>query len=143
MEHMDGLFSAHKGDSECELLKALQDTNVDIGTYHGGCIVGNRCMYLSANANQIMNAMSKAMLPKIKDADNRRYLNNTNIQMKHILKLWYELMRTMKSVEYQIDDNCKKFKENTIELNKAVNSLVNTPPPSPPHPRSRMWAQTF
>ena len=76
-----------------------------------------------------MNVMSKARLLKIKDANNRRYRSNTNIQMKHILKLWYELMRTMKSVEYQIDDTCEKFKENTIELNKAVNSLVNTPPP--------------
>ena len=44
--------------------------------------------------------------------------------MKHILKLYYNLMRIMKAVEYQTDDNCEKFKENTIEHVKAVNLLV-------------------
>ena len=34
----------------------------------------------------------------------------------------------MKAVESQTDDNCKKFKKNTIEHGKAVNLLVNIPP---------------
>ena len=33
----------------------------------------------------------------------------------------------MKAVESQTDDNCEKFKENTIEHVKAVNLLVNIP----------------
>ena len=48
--------------------------------------------------------------------------------MKHILKLWYGVMRTMKSVEYQTADDCKKFEENTIELNKALHLLIDDPP---------------
>ena len=106
-------MNTHKGDSERELIKALQDNSVDIGAYHGGSIAGNHCMHLTANGNTIMDAMSKAIHLKIKDANNRRYLNNTHLQIKHILKLWYKLMRTMKTVEYQTDNNCKKFKDKT------------------------------
>ena len=48
--------------------------------------------------------------------------------MKHSLKLWYGVTRTIKSVEYQMDEDCKKFKENTIELNKALHLLIGDLP---------------
>ena len=44
-----------------------------------------------------------------------------------ILKLWYEIMRTMKSVKYQDDEACSTFEKNILELNKAVNSLIKKP----------------
>ena len=62
---------------------------MDIDAYRGGSIVGNLCMYLATNGNQIMDAMSKAMLPEMKDVNNRKYLGNINLQMKYILELWY------------------------------------------------------
>lgn len=109
------------------LLKALQENGVDIGTYHGGCIVGNQCMATAKKGNNVIQTMMKAMLPKIKDADNRKYLKDTCDQMKHMLNLWYELQRTMKSVEYQNDLNCARFKENTTRMNKAIHSLITHP----------------
>ena len=76
--------------------------------------------------------MTAAMLPKLSDAFTRKDLENASIQMKKILNLWFELMKTMKSVNYQHDEACFKFKENTDELKKEIYSLVTNPP------RSRM-----
>ena len=68
------------------------------------------------------------MQPKIKDVNNKGYLTNICVRMKHILKLWYGVMRRMKSVDYQTDEDCKRFEENTIELNKALHLLIDDPP---------------
>ena len=59
-----------------QLLKVLKENNVDIGTYHGGCIIDNLCMYMASNVNNIMQAMIKSMCSKIKDAANRKHLND-------------------------------------------------------------------
>ena len=37
-------------------------------------------------------------------------------------------MKTMKSVNYQTDEACLKFKENTEKLRKEINLLVESPP---------------
>ena len=115
----------------------MNDNNVDIDAYHDGSVFGNHCMYFGANGDKILDSMKKALLPKIKHADHARYLADTYLRMKYILKLWYGLMRTMKSVVFQTDDDCKKFEENTIDLGKALYSLIIDPP------RSRMWIKTF
>ena len=128
LKHMEDLLKAHTGDSERELIKILKANNVDINAYFGGSIVGNHCMYFGEYGENIMNDMKKAMQPKIKDVNNKTYLTNICVRMKHILKLWYGMMRTMKSVQYQTDDDCKKFEEDTIELNKALHSLIDDPP---------------
>jgi hypothetical protein len=36
-------------------------------------------------------------------------------------------MKTMKSTAYQTDKNCSRFKENTSEMNKEINSLITDP----------------
>ena len=126
-QHGDDLLQAHTGDSERELVKALNANNVDISAYHSGSIVGNHCMYMGANGDKIIDAVTKGLEPKIKNADNKKYLKNVGTEMKQILKLWYRIMRTMKSVEYQNDEACLEFEKNIIELNKAVNSLIMTP----------------
>ena len=41
-----------------------------------------------------------------------------------ILNLWYQNMRTMKSIKYQNDEACLNFDENIKQLNKAANSLI-------------------
>ena len=127
-QHCDELLKAHTGDSERELVKALKENNVDISAYHSGSIVGNHCMHMGANGDEIMNAVTKGMEPKIKNPDGKKYLKKISVEMKRILKLWYEIMRTMKSVEYQNDEACLKFEDNIKELNKAVHSLVMNPP---------------
>ena len=85
-------------------------------------------MYFGEYGDKIMDTMKKAMQQKIKDANNKGYLTNICVRMKHILKLWYGVMRTMKSVEYQTSADCKKFEENTIELNRALHLLIDDPP---------------
>ena len=82
---------------------------------------------MGANGDEIMDAVTKGMEPKIKNPDNKKYLKNICVEMKNILKLWYKIMRTMKSFEYQNDKACLKFEENIKELNKAVHSLITTP----------------
>ena len=69
VQHCDDLLKAHTGDSERELVKALQANNVDISAYHGGSIVRNHRMYMGANGDKIMDAVTKGMRPKIKNAD--------------------------------------------------------------------------
>ena len=91
-----------------ELIKALQENNVDIEAYFGCSIVGNHCTNVATNGDKIMDATSKAVFPKITDADNQSYLSEINVQVKKLLKIWYELQRTMKSAKYQTDDDCKK-----------------------------------
>ena len=86
---------------------------VHIDAYFGGSIVGNHCMNFGMHGNRIMEEMTAAMLPKLSDASTRKYLENASIQMKKILNLWFELMKTMKSVNYQNDEACFKLKENT------------------------------
>ena len=84
-------------------------------------------MHMGANGDKIMNAVTKGMEPKIKNPDGKKYLKKISVEMKRILKLWYEIMRTMKSVEYQNDEACLKFEDNIKELNKAVHSLITKP----------------
>ena len=128
VQHCEDLLEAHTGDSKRELLKAFHANNVDISAYHNGSIDGNHCMYMGANGDKIMDAMTKGMEPKIRNANNKKYLHNICVDMNKILKLWYEITRTMKSVEYQDDEACSTFEKNILELNKAVNSLIKTPP---------------
>ena len=52
-----------------------------------------------------------AVSPK-KEIYNTKNLTNNSLRIKHILKLWYGLARTMKLVEYQTNEDCKKFQEN-------------------------------
>ena len=130
VQHCDKLLKVHTGDSERELVKALKENNVDMSAYHSGSIVGNHCMHsMGANGDKIMDAVTKGMEPKIKNPDNKKYLKKICIEMKNILKLWYEIMRIMKSVEYQNDEACLNFDDNIKELNKAVHSLIMYKPP--------------
>ena len=72
--------------------------------------------------------MTEAMKPKIRNSDTKVYLNNICVEMKKILNLWYQLMRTMKSVEFQNDEDCLKFEEIITAMSKAINSLIKNPP---------------
>merc|ERR1711966_622211 len=83
---------------------------------------------MGEKGDAIMDGMSAGILPKIKDGTNRKYLQAINDRMKPILSLWFEIMKTMKSVDYQSDEDCKKFKENIINMNKAIHSLMTDPP---------------
>ena len=86
-EHMKELFNVHGGDAERELLKALKEHGVDVLTYHSGVIVGNQCMTMAKKGKEIMESMMKGMLPKIRDASNRKYLKDTCDHMQHMLNL--------------------------------------------------------
>ena len=70
VDHMEELPKEHTGNSERELRKALHENNVDIDAYQGGSIVGNNCMNIAKNGYKILDAMTTAMLPKIKDTAN-------------------------------------------------------------------------
>ena len=126
--HMEELLMAHTGDAERELKKVLKTNNVDIDAHFGGSIVGNHCMYMGEKGNAIMDGMTAAMLPKIKDDTNRQHLQAICDRMKPILSLWFEIMKTMKSVDCQSDEDCERFKENIIKMNKAIHSLITNPP---------------
>ena len=84
-------------------------------------------MHFVEYGDNIMDTMKKGMQPKIKDVNNKGYLTNICVRMKHIFKIWHGVIRTMKSVEYQTDEDCKRFEENTIELNKALHLLIDDP----------------
>lgn len=88
VDHMEELLKEHTDNFEHELKKAPHDNNVDIEAYHGGSIVGNHCMNMASNDNKIMDTTTKAMLPKINDGANRKYLQDIRIQIKYILNLW-------------------------------------------------------
>ena len=72
--------------------------------------------------------MTKAMEPKLNNVDTKQHLENISVEMKIILNLWYEITRTMKSVEFQDDEACLKFDKNVTALNKAIHSLITNPP---------------
>ena len=78
MEHCNNMLKEHKGDDECELVKVLQENNVDISAYHGDSIVGNHCMSM---------AMTKTVKPKIRHVYNKIYLESTSVLLKQILSL--------------------------------------------------------
>ena len=100
MVHLNVLLDTHKGDAEHKLKKALQQNNIDVGAYHGGSIMGNYCMYMAQNGDKMMDAMTIAMASKLRDPANQRHLQDASVQMKQILKLWFEIMRATKSKEY-------------------------------------------
>ena len=106
---MEELLMAHIGDAERELKKVLQANNVDIDAHCGGSITGNHCMHMGEKGNAIMDGMKEGMLPKIKDDTNRKHLQAICDRMKPILSPWFEIMKTMKSVGYQSDEDFKKF----------------------------------
>ena len=74
LEHCNELLKEHKCDTEREIIKALKDHNVDIDACHSGSIVSNHCIHFGSNGDQLMDAICKAMLPKISDASNKSYL---------------------------------------------------------------------
>ena len=82
MEHCNNMLKEHKGDDECELVKVLQENNVDISAYHGDSIVGNHCVYMDANGDQSINAMPKTMKPKTRHVYNEIYLESTSVLLK-------------------------------------------------------------
>ena len=127
-EHCNELLKAHKCDSEREIYKALKDHGVDINAYHSGSIVGNHCMHFGSKGDQIMDAITKAMLPKLSNPSNKSHLRNTSRAMKQIMKLWYEIMRTMKRATAASDEDCVTFDKNVTLLNQALYSLVTNPP---------------
>ena len=69
--------------------------------------LGNHCMYYGKNGDNIIDGMTKAMKPKIRDVCNRKYLGVIGVAVKNMLRLWYKVMRTMKSVEFQSDEDCR------------------------------------
>ena len=82
MEHCDEMLKEHKGDVEWELVRTLQENNVDISAYHGDSIIGNNCMHMGANGDQIINTTMKAMKPKIRHVSNDIYLEGTRVVLK-------------------------------------------------------------
>ena len=49
-------------------------------------------------------------------------------KLENIISLWYKMMTVLESKNTQSVQNITQFKENTVELNKAVNSLITNPP---------------
>jgi len=72
----------------------MAERTVEHCNEHSGSIVGNHCMHFGSKGDQIMDAITNKMLPKLRDASNKAHLQNTTKAMKQILNLWYELMRT-------------------------------------------------
>ena len=128
VEHCTELLKAHNGDAERELVKALKENNVDIKSYYGSSFADNHCMYYEENGDKIINGTTKAMKPKIRDVCNRKYLGAIGVAIKNILRLWYKVMRTMKSVEFQSDEDWRGFDKNVKEMNKAVHAPITSPP---------------
>ena len=120
LEHCNELLKEHKCDTEREIIKALKEHNVDIDAYHSGSIVGNHCMHFGSKGDKIMDTIYNVMLPKISNASNKSCLQNTCKAIKQILKLWYEIMRTMKRVTVASDEDCIEFDKNVTELNKLI-----------------------
>jgi hypothetical protein len=85
-------------------------------------------MHFGSNGDQLMDDIYKAMLPKISDASNKSYLQNTCRANKQILNMWHEIMRTMKRVTVASDEDCIAFDKNVTMLNKLIYSLVTNPP---------------
>ena len=92
------------------------------------CLLGIRVLAPIKEVQKLKQDSTKKTCSQKKDANNKGYLTNICVRMKHILKLWYGVMRTMKSAEYQTSADCKKFEENTIELNRALHLLIDDPP---------------
>ena len=127
-EYLKKVLDKHQGDSAREFIKAMKNNKVDQQVYHSGMIVGNHCMAFGENGGKIVNELTMAMKPKIKDAENLGYLTETATVMKNIIRLWFELMLVMKSKRCQTEETIKKFKETTIELTKAIQNLIVAPP---------------
>ena len=127
-DHLKDLLSLHNGDAERELINALVANHVDIDAYHGGSIVGNHCMNMAQNGDKIMDDMATAMDPKIRTPTVKTYLEATSVQVKKILKLWFEIMKIMKSTACQSDAACATFKEHITQLNKEIHSLITDSP---------------
>ena len=79
--HLNEIMKEHKGDAKRQLHKALTQNKVQIDAYHGGSITGNHCMNMALHGNTIMDDMSNAMLPKIRDPSisrEHKYSNEKN-----------------------------------------------------------------
>ena len=74
VDHLNNLLSAHVGDFDREIKKVLKTYNVRIEAYHGGSLVGNHCMFMSENSDNIMDDLSAAIRPRLSDSTNKSYL---------------------------------------------------------------------
>ena len=70
----EAILKKHEGDSAREFVKATENHGADQQVYHGGMIVRNYCMTFGKHGGLIIESMTKAMKPKLKDADNIEHL---------------------------------------------------------------------
>ena len=65
----------------------MKHNGVDQYVYHSVMIVGNHCMTFDENGSKIIDTLTKAIRPKIKDASKK---------LKNVISLWYKMMTVMK-----------------------------------------------
>ena len=93
-DHLNELLKVQTSNSKRETKEGLTGNNVNIDAYGDGSIAVNHCMNMAKNGNTIMNAMTAASSPKIRDPSNWKHLEAICVQTKK-LKLLFEIRKTM------------------------------------------------
>ena len=94
-------------------------------------------MKLGQNGDKIVSEITKEMKKLTVSEDNLKHLNNIDSQLKVMFKLWYDLMRIMKSVERSSLVTIALFKGKTMAFKAAIVRFFSGE--TVPGPRS--WSQ--
>ncbi len=110
------ILEKHSGHSSRIAINAMSKNGVNENMYHSGSIDGNHCVKYGKNGDAIVGAITAEMKKVITSEVNRSYLNELDTSLKHILALWFKIMKVMKSVNRQSQHQIQQFKTDTISL---------------------------
>ena len=122
------ILKKHMGHSARVATNVMSQNGVDENVYHSGSIDGNQCVKYGEKGDAIISQITEEMGKVIKNETNRKYLKKLDTSLKHILALWFKLMKVMKSVERQSLQKIRQFKVDTISLKKLIREFVDEEP---------------
>ena len=129
IEDFENILKKHDaGHASRVIISSMINNGVDKNVYHSGSIDGNHCMKFGERGSNIIDGIEKEMKKVISSRTNLGYLEALGKCFKEILVPLYSVMKVMKSVERQKQPSIKKFEQDVIALNKALNKLVEDRP---------------
>ena len=127
-EEFEAILKKHDGHASRVVGNVMRDYGVDEQIYHNGSIIGNHCMKFGEKGKDIVSGVNKEMKNVINTPRHVQYLDDFSEALNNIMDPLYKVLRVMKSVKKQSPTAIKQFKEDTIELNKAIHKLVTDEP---------------
>ena len=131
ISELEVLLKKHEGHAKRVVISAMKDNGVDTQVYHKESIVGNHCMTFAARGDKITLDIKAKFMPLIQSQQNRISFSKFNDKLRHIISIWYDVAKFMKSSKLQTTEAISNFERDLHKLNKSIADFIETNPPIP------------